>query len=157
IARHTFLLHMRGKKSAHKSATKSKTADIKQKKSSVVRGAVPAKALAQPFPRIDLRLRPPFPPMEAKSVKEIPSGPDWQYEPKWEGFRCLAFRSGYQVLLQSKSGQPLGRYFPELVTMLAHLAPKKFVLDGEITIEHEGVLHFDELLQRIHPAASRIR
>src|SRR5438105_4398396 len=95
--------------------------------------------------------------MEAKSVDTIPSGPDWQYEPKWDGFRCLAFRSGYQVLLQSKSGQPLGRYFPELVTMLAHLAPKKFVLDGEITIEHEGVLHFDELLQRIHPAASRIR
>ena len=145
------------KKSTHKSVAKKTTKDIAQKKSPVSRGAIPAKALAQPFPRIDLPLRPPFPPMEAKSVKEIPRGPGWQHEPKWDGFRCLAFRSGGQVLLQSKSGQPLGRYFPELVETLLQLPPKKFVLDGEITIEHDGVLHFDELLQRIHPAASRIR
>ena len=95
--------------------------------------------------------------MEAKPVNEIPRGEGWQYEPKWDGFRCLAFRKRERVLLQSKSGQPLGRYFPELLATLAALPAEKFVLDGEIIIERDGVLHFDELLQRIHPAASRIR
>ena len=95
--------------------------------------------------------------MEARSVKEIPSDEGWQYEPKWDGFRCLAFKSGKSVLLQSKSGQPLARYFPELVEALLSFPAPKFVLDGEIVIEHNGRLHFDELLQRIHPAASRIR
>ena len=120
-------------------------------------GAVPAKALAAGFPPIALPIRPPFPPMEAQGVKEIPSAEGWQYEPKWDGFRCLAFKSGRKALLQSKSGQPLGRYFPELIEALLELPVPKFVLDGEIVIEHEGRLHFDELLQRIHPAASRIR
>jgi ATP-dependent DNA ligase len=95
--------------------------------------------------------------MEAKAVKEIPRDAGWQYEPKWDGFRCLAFRKQAQVLLQSKSGQPLGRYFPELLAALGALPVEEFVLDGEIIVEHDGVLHFDELLQRIHPAASRIR
>jgi ATP-dependent DNA ligase len=72
--------------------------------------------------------------MEAKSVQEIPAGTGWLYEPKWDGFRCLAFRSGGQVLLQSKSGQPLARYFPELVDALKALPASKFVLDGEIVI-----------------------
>ena len=120
-------------------------------------GAVPAKALAAGFPPIALPIRPPFPPMEAQGVKEIPSAEGWQYEPKWDGFRCLAFKSGRKALLQSKSGQPLGRYFPELIEALLELPVPKFVLDGEIVIEHEGRLHFDELLQRIHPAAGRIR
>ncbi len=84
----------------------------------VASGAVPAEALEQSFPSIRLPIHPPYPPAEAKSVAEIPSGEGWLYEPKWDGFRCLAFRSGDQVLLQSKAGQPLGRYFPELVTAL---------------------------------------
>ena len=103
-----------------------------------------------------LPIRPPFLPMEAESVGTIPEGPDWQYEPKWDGFRCLAFRDGMKVRLQSKAGQPLERYFPELVTQLESLSPRKFVLDGEIVISIDGDLSFDDLLMRIHPAASRI-
>jgi ATP-dependent DNA ligase len=95
--------------------------------------------------------------MEAKSVAQIPQGDMWAYEPKWDGFRCLAFRSGDTVLLQSKAGQPLGRYFPELVEGFRKLPARHFVLDGEIVIEHEGQLSFDDLLMRIHPAESRIR
>lgn len=90
-------------------------------------------------------------------MASLPRDAGWQYEPKWDGFRCLAFRSGEQVLLQSKSGQPLGRYFPELVAGLRQLSPQQFVLDGEIVIFSDGHLAFDELLQRIHPAESRIR
>ena len=97
-----------------------------------------------------------YPPMEAKLVAELPDGPEWQYEPKWDGFRCLAFRNRGDVHLQSKSGQPLARYFPELVADLRALAPQKFVLDGEIVVPHGESLSFDLLLQRIHPAASRI-
>ena len=103
-----------------------------------------------------LPLSPPYPPMEARSVDSIPSGPEWQYEPKWDGFRCLAFREGNVVELQSKSGQPLARYFPDIVASLQALRPKKFVLDGEIVIPVKGELSFDELLLRIHPAASRV-
>jgi ATP-dependent DNA ligase len=95
--------------------------------------------------------------MEAKLVEEIPRGDNWQCEPKWDGFRCLAFRKGDTVLLQSKAGQPLGRYFPELVDALLKLKPKQFVLDGEIVILKNGHLSFDDLLLRIHPAASRIQ
>ena len=94
--------------------------------------------------------------MEAKLVSELPTGSEWQYEPKWDGFRCLAFRDGDKVNLMSKAGKPLARYFPELVeTLLAVKAPR-FVLDGEIVIPHDGSLSFDELLLRIHPAKSRI-
>jgi ATP-dependent DNA ligase len=95
--------------------------------------------------------------MEAKSVAELPRDPGWQYEPKWDGFRCLAFRRDNQVLLQSKAGQPLGRYFPELVEALRQLSARQFVLDAEIVIFSEGRLSFDSLLMRIHPAESRIR
>ncbi|MBV9608033.1 MAG: ATP-dependent DNA ligase [Acidobacteria bacterium] len=123
----------------------------------VQQGAVPAEELKQPFPPINLPIRPPFAPMEAKSVESIPAGDGWSYEPKWDGFRCLAFRKGDEVLLQSKSGQPLGRYFPELVEALAKLTHSRFVVDGEIVIVHDGHLSFDDLLLRIHPAASRIR
>ena len=103
-----------------------------------------------------LPLSPPYPPMEARAVDNIPSGPEWQYEPKWDGFRCLAFREGNAVELQSKSGQPLARYFPDIVAALQALRPTKFVLDGEIVIPVKGELSFDELLLRIHPAASRV-
>ena len=104
-----------------------------------------------------LPLKPPFPPMEAKSVDAIPSGDDWQYEPKWDGFRCLAFRDGAEVFLQSKAGQPLARYFPDIVDALLRLTAKKFVVDGELAIEVDGRLSFDELQLRLHPAASRVK
>ncbi|HEX5507737.1 MAG TPA: ATP-dependent DNA ligase, partial [Pseudolabrys sp.] len=103
-----------------------------------------------------LPLRPPFPPMEAKSVDEIPAGDAWQYEPKWDGFRCLVFRDGDKIELQSKSGQPLTRYFPDLVACVRALKAKRCVLDGEIAVPNNGGFSFDALLQRIHPAASRI-
>ena len=94
--------------------------------------------------------------MEAKTLEEIPTGDHWQYEPKWDGFRCLAFRDGDNVELQSKAGQPLARYFPEMVEAMLALPAKRFVLDGEIVIPIDGKLSFDDLLMRIHPAASRI-
>jgi ATP-dependent DNA ligase len=96
--------------------------------------------------------------MDARSVESIPDDPgNWQYEPKWDGFRCLVFRDGTRIDLQSKKGQPLSRYFPELVRAVAAMKPKKFVLDGEIVVPLDGGLSFDDLLQRIHPAESRIR
>lgn len=95
-------------------------------------------------------------PMEARLVAAIPRDDGWQYEPKWDGFRCLAFRDGGDVRLQSKSGQPLERYFPEVVGQLLALAAQHFVLDGELVIATGGALSFDALLQRIHPAASRV-
>jgi ATP-dependent DNA ligase len=98
-----------------------------------------------------------YPVMEANIASEIPQGDDWQYEPKWDGFRCLAFRDGDTVELRSKSNQPLARYFPELVAALRALRAKHFVLDGEIAIQIKGELSFDDLLMRIHPAESRIR
>jgi ATP-dependent DNA ligase len=95
--------------------------------------------------------------MEALSVTQIPHGPQWQYEPKWDGFRCLAFRDGKDIYLQSKAQKPLARYFPELVTAVKALTARRFVLDGEIAVPVAGRLSFDDLLQRIHPAESRIR
>ncbi len=106
---------------------------------------------------MSLELKPPLPPMEALSIDEIPTGDAWQYEPKWDGFRCIAFRDGDKVELQSKAGQPLGRYFPEMVEALRSLKAKQFVLDGEIVVPISGRLSFDELLMRIHPAASRVK
>ncbi len=129
----------------------------KNTKGAIGTGAISAEELKEGFPPIELPIKPPYPPMEAKSVDEIPSGDEWQYEPKWDGFRCLAFRNGDEVLLQSKAGQPLGRYFPELVEELKRLPQKKFVLDGEIVIFQGKHLSFDDLLMRIHPAESRIR
>ncbi len=94
--------------------------------------------------------------MEALSTDEIPTGKDWQYEPKWDGFRCIAFKDGASIELQSKSGQSLTRYFPELVAAIASIKAQRFVLDGEIVVPDGRVFSFDNLLQRIHPAASRI-
>jgi ATP-dependent DNA ligase len=129
----------------------------KNERDRIAAAAVPAEELVDAFPSIDLPIQPPYPPAEAKSVPEIPNEKGWLYEPKWDGFRCLAFRRGGEVLLQSKAGQPLGRYFPEMVAALAALPQKRFVLDGEIVIFEDGVLSFDNLLMRIHPAESRIR
>jgi ATP-dependent DNA ligase len=94
--------------------------------------------------------------MEMRAVSDVPAGPQWQYEPKWDGFRCLAFREGREVQLQSKAGQPLGRYFPEIVDALSRLRTKTFVLDGELVVPLAGAFSFDALQQRIHPAASRV-
>jgi ATP-dependent DNA ligase len=106
---------------------------------------------------MSLPLKQSYPPMEALPATELPSGPEWQYEPKWDGFRCLAFRDGKSVDLMSKAQKPLTRYFPELVAALAALKARQFVVDGEIVIPSDGGLSFDHLLQRIHPAASRIQ
>src|SRR5437868_15144133 len=114
----------------------------------VAEGALPADKLKAPFPRIVLPIKPPFPPMEAKSVKQIPDDAGWLYEPKWDRFRCLAFRKDEKVLLQSKAGQPLCRSFPELVRAFQDLSAKAFVLDGEIIVEVDGHVSFDALLQR---------
>lgn len=96
-------------------------------------------------------------PMEAKLVADLPDERGWQFEPKWDGFRCLAFRAGKQVELRAKSGKPLGRYFPEVVAMLAGLKPDPFVIDGELAIPVDDTLSFDALQMRIHPAESRIK
>lgn len=96
-------------------------------------------------------------PMEAKRAEALPEGPAWQFEPKWDGFRCLAFRRGPEVELQAKSGKPLGRYFPDVVELLAGLPAERFVLDGELAIPVGGTLSFDALQARLHPAESRVR
>src|SRR4051812_233656 len=104
-----------------------------------------------------LPIRPPFEPMEAQLVEAIPDGKGWQYEPKWDGFRCIAFRDGDKVELQSKAGQPLTRYFPEVVENVRAIKANRFVIDGELVVPVDEALSFDDLLQRIHPAESRIK
>ncbi|HEY0994650.1 MAG TPA: ATP-dependent DNA ligase [Gemmatimonadaceae bacterium] len=96
-------------------------------------------------------------PMEAVTDDHLPEGDAWQYEPKWDGFRCLVFREGDDVELRSKSGQPLARYFPEVVEAVRALPAKRFVIDGELVVRLAGEPSFDALLQRIHPAASRVK
>ena len=95
--------------------------------------------------------------MEALLAAELPDGAGWQYEPKWDGFRCLAGRDGGAVELTSKSGKPLGRYFPEVVAMLESLKEKRFLLDGELILPLGDALSFEALQMRLHPAESRIR
>ncbi|MDP2358509.1 MAG: ATP-dependent DNA ligase [Beijerinckiaceae bacterium] len=97
------------------------------------------------------------PPMEARLADKLPSGPGWQYEPKWDGFRCIAYRTKSEIDLRAKSGKPLGRYFPEVVAALDAMPPGDFVIDGELAIRIDGALSFDALQMRLHPAASRIR
>ncbi|MGY4628376.1 ATP-dependent DNA ligase [Bradyrhizobium sp. USDA 4486] len=94
--------------------------------------------------------------MEARSVDAIPRGKEWQYEPKWDGFRCLLSRDGAHVDLRSKSGEDLARYFPEIVAAALALKADRFTLDGEIVVPQGKGFSFDALLQRIHPAASRV-
>lgn len=104
-----------------------------------------------------LPLEPGYPPMEARLAAKLPTDGGWLYEPKWDGFRCLAFRAGDEVDLRSKAGKPLDRYFPDVVEAVAAIEAERFVLDGEIVVPVEGTLSFDDLLQRIHPAESRVR
>ena len=94
--------------------------------------------------------------MEAKLVAEVPRGDGWRFEPKWDGFRCLAFRAGAEVELRAKSGKSLTRYFPDVAAMLAATAVDRFVVDGELVIEVDGVLSFEALQLRLHPAQSRV-
>src|SRR6185369_14947344 len=102
-------------------------------------------------------IKPPYPPMEAARADAIPSGDHWQFEPKWDGFRSVIFRDRDDVYVQSKAGQPLARYFPEVVEAIRSVKTKQFVLDGEIVVPVNGRLSFDDLLLRIHPAESRIK
>jgi len=96
-------------------------------------------------------------PMEARSADALPTGDGWQYEPKWDGFRCVAYKQGDDVELRAKSGKPLGRYFPEVIALLRDVRASQCVLDGELVIEIKGHLAFDALQARLHPAESRIR
>jgi len=102
-------------------------------------------------------LDPNTPPIEARPVAELPAGERWRYEPKWDGFRCLAFRNSDQIELRSKSGQGLGRYFPDVAAALLGLPARRFALDGEIVIPVERRLSFEALQLRLHPAESRVR
>ena len=96
-------------------------------------------------------------PMEALLAAELPEGDGWQFEPKWDGFRCLARRDGAEITLTSKSGKPLGRYFPEVIEILAAVKAKRFLLDGELIISLNDALSFEALQMRMHPAESRVR
>jgi len=108
------------------------------------------------MPLADLPIPLDLSPMEAKLVDTVPTEPGWRFEPKWDGFRCLAFRAGDEVELRAKSGKPLGRYFPDMVAALQALPVRRFVLDGELTIAVDGELSFEALQMRLHPAASRV-
>jgi ATP-dependent DNA ligase len=105
---------------------------------------------------VALPLTPPLEPQLARAAKELPSGTDWRYEPKWDGFRTLVFRDGDEVRLQSRNGRPMERYFPEILPQVLALPTERVVLDGELIVVVDGVQEFDRLSQRIHPAASRI-
>jgi ATP-dependent DNA ligase len=97
-------------------------------------------------------------PMEAWSADALPEElGKWQFEPKWDGFRCLVFKEGGAVEIRGKSGKPLGRFFPEVVALLDELPHERFVADGELVIEIDGRLSFDALQMRLHPAESRVR
>lgn len=98
-----------------------------------------------------------FAPMEAKLVDSLPTDAGWQFEPKWDGFRCLAFRNGAEVELRAKSGKSLSRYFPEVTGALRTLPVRQFVVDGELAIPVGTSLSFDALQLRLHPAESRVR
>lgn len=94
--------------------------------------------------------------MEALLVEQLPTDPGWQFEPKWDGFRCIAVRDGDAVAMWSKSGKPLGRYFPEMLELFGRMKTSRFILDGELLIESIGRISFDALQARLHPAASRV-
>ena len=103
-----------------------------------------------------LPVEPPIEPMLSALQEELPSGGEWRYEPKWDGFRCLVFREGERLQLQSRKTQPLERYFPELLPALKAALPERVVVDGEIVVAGPRGLDFDSLQLRIHPAASRV-
>src|SRR5436309_10231337 len=105
---------------------------------------------------VQLGVLPPFSPMEAKVQSELPRGDAWQYEPKWDGFRAVAFKDGDEVVIHSRNQKPLTRYFPELVPAIQKIKPKRVVLDGEIVIFTGFGTDFEAMQLRIHPAASRV-
>src|SRR3954471_1507342 len=106
--------------------------------------------------RAMLPLEAPVAPQLAKSAKDLPHGDEWRYEPKWDGFRTIAFREGDEVHLQSRNGKPMNRYFPEVVEQVKAISADRVVIDGEMVVIVDGVQEFDLLSQRIHPAASRV-
>src|ERR671927_1745243 len=105
---------------------------------------------------MDLPVMPPVKPMLAKAATTLPVGDDLYYEPKWDGFRCVVFRDGDEVELGSRNERPLTRYFPEVVAAVKAALPDRCVVDGEIVVPQGDRLHFESLLQRIHPAKSRV-
>src|ERR687898_524571 len=104
---------------------------------------------------MELPVEPPLTPMLARLARELPSN-GYVYEPKWDGFRCLAFRSGSELEMRSRNDRPLGRYFPELTSALLGLGSLRFVLDGELVIVGPRGFDFAALMSRLHPAASRV-
>ena len=106
---------------------------------------------------MDLPFGPPLEPMLAKASDGLPKDDGWLFEPKWDGFRALVFRDGDELYIQSRDLKPLDRYFPELADPLRAVLPERCVLDGEVVIAHDGTLDFEDLLLRIHPAASRVK
>jgi ATP-dependent DNA ligase len=104
---------------------------------------------------MDLPVNPPIKPMLAKPLEKLPEG-DVSYEMKWDGFRCIVFRDGDEIVLGSRNERPLNRYFPEILEQLPHILPERCVVDGELFVSIDGSLDFDALGQRIHPAESRV-
>src|SRR5438128_4539375 len=105
---------------------------------------------------MELPVLPPVKPMLAKAATKLPTGEGLYYEPKWDGFRCIVFRDGHEVELGSRNERPLTRYFPEVVAAVKANLPEKCVVDGEIVVPQGDRLNFEALLQRIHPAQSRV-
>jgi ATP-dependent DNA ligase len=105
---------------------------------------------------VSLPLKPPIKPQLARPAKELPSGENWRYEPKWDGFRTIVFRDGDDVHLQSRNGKPMNRYFPEVIPDILALPQDRIVLDGELIVVVDGIQEFDLLGQRIHPAKTRV-
>jgi ATP-dependent DNA ligase len=103
-----------------------------------------------------LPLKPPIKPALARAAKELPTGEDWRFEPKWDGFRTIIFRDGDDVYLQSRNGKPMNRYFPEIIPQVLALPDERIVVDGELILVVDGIQEFDLLGQRIHPAKSRV-
>ena len=114
--------------------------------------AAPRPRMRRPSGLAELPVPIDTPPMEARLVDDLPDEPGWQFEPKWDGFRCLAFRAGDEVDMRAKSGKPLARYFPEVVALLRRLLQERFVIDGELAIPVGDTLSFDALQMRLHPA-----
>jgi ATP-dependent DNA ligase len=106
---------------------------------------------------MELPVTPPIAPMLGRLVRELPEGDEYLYEPKWDGFRCIAFRAGDEVDLRSRHGRPLARYFPEVVAGLREVSAERFVVDGELVVLDEGRFDFGALMARLHPAATRVQ
>jgi len=105
---------------------------------------------------IDKFLVPPITPTKARAVKSFPVGPDWMYEPKWDGFRCLVFRDEENIFLQSRTGKSLTGAFPEIVAAVRALSPKRFVLDGELAMPKKNGFSFDGLVNRLRIGSARL-